>query len=505
MMEWTDRHCRYFHRLLTRRTRLYTEMVTTGALRHGDVPRHLDFDPSEHPLALQLGGSEPEDLAHCARLAERWGYDEVNLNCGCPSERVQRGAFGACLMAEPRLVADCVAAMRSAVGLPITVKHRIGIDRHESYDFVRDFVGTVAEGGCEVFIVHARNAWLKGLSPKENRELPPLRHAVVARLKDDFPAPDLRVERRHRLGRCDRGAPERSRRRDDRPARVSPPVGHDRVGCSASSAPTPQTADRDAIEATMVDYMERVARTGEPWTHVSRHILGLRHGEPGARRWRQVWSDPSIRALGPREVSRRARAAAVGVVARARRTRCVIARRGRTPSSNRSRETSMANRTLTLDDTLQAYLVAHSVREIPAQTELREATRTHPHAGMQIGPEQGQLMALLVRLIGARRCIEVGVFTGYSALTVALALPADGYLLACDVSDAYTRVGRPFWEAAGVAGKIDLRLGPARRHPRRLPRRRRGRALSTSPSSMPTSRATTPTTSAACSCCGRAA
>ncbi|MBC7941451.1 MAG: tRNA dihydrouridine(20/20a) synthase DusA, partial [Chitinophagaceae bacterium] len=186
MMDWTDRHCRVFHRLITRRTRLYTEMVTTGALSHGDQPRHLDFDPAEHPLALQLGGSEPADLAHCAKLAHAWGYDEVNLNCGCPSERVQRGAFGACLMAEPRMVADCVKAMRDATPLPVTVKHRIGVDRQDDYGFVRDFVGTLAtQGGCEVFIVHARSAWLKGLSPKENRELPPLRHDFVARLKAD--------------------------------------------------------------------------------------------------------------------------------------------------------------------------------------------------------------------------------------------------------------------------------------------------------------------------------
>ena len=158
MMDWTDSHCRVFHRQLTRRTRLYTEMVTTGALLHGDVPRHLDFDPIEHPLALQIGGSEPDDVAACVRLARRWGYDEVNLNCGCPSERVQRGAFGACLMAEPQLVADCVRAMLDAAGgLPITVKHRIGIDRGESYEFMRDFVGTIARAGCTVFIVHARN------------------------------------------------------------------------------------------------------------------------------------------------------------------------------------------------------------------------------------------------------------------------------------------------------------------------------------------------------------
>jgi len=310
MMEWTDRHCRYFHRLLTRHTRLYTEMVTTRALLHGDVPRHLAFDPSEHPLALQLGGSEPDDLAQCARLAERWGYDEVNLNCGCPSERVQRGAFGACLMAEQRLVAECVAAMRAAVDLPITVKHRIGINRQESYDFVRDFVSTVAEGGCKVFIVHARSAWLKGLSPKENRELPPLRHAVVARLKDDFP--DLTFVSNGGIA-SDEAIEAHLNEVDG--AMIGRHAYHHPWAMTGWDAhffgADPQTSDRDAIEATMVDYMERVARTGEPWTHVSRHILGLRHGEPGARRWRQVWSDPSIRALGPREVSRRARAAAV--------------------------------------------------------------------------------------------------------------------------------------------------------------------------------------------------
>ena len=187
MMDWTDRHCRFFHRLLSRRTLLYTEMVTTGALLHGDVPRHLDFDETEHPVALQLGGSEPDDLARCAKLGEQWGYDEINLNCGCPSERVQRGAFGACLMAEPKLVAEGVKAMVDAVSIPVTVKHRIGIDRDESYEFVRDFVGQVGEAGCRVFIVHARNAWLKGLSPKENREVPPLRYETVHRLKRDFP------------------------------------------------------------------------------------------------------------------------------------------------------------------------------------------------------------------------------------------------------------------------------------------------------------------------------
>ena len=189
MMDWTDRHCRYFHRLITRHTRLYTEMVTTGALLHGDLPRHLDFDAAEQPLALQVGGSEPADLAQAARLARQWGYAEININCGCPSERVQRGAFGACLMAEPHTVRDGVAAMRDVLGsdLPVTVKHRIGIDKDESYGFVRDFVGTVADAGCSVFIAHARNAWLKGLSPKENREIPPLDYPRVYQVKQDYP------------------------------------------------------------------------------------------------------------------------------------------------------------------------------------------------------------------------------------------------------------------------------------------------------------------------------
>jgi tRNA-dihydrouridine synthase A len=187
MMDWTDRHCRFFHRQLSRRTRLYTEMVTTGAVLHGDLQRLLGFDPAEQPVALQLGGSEPADLARSARIGADMGYAEVNLNCGCPSERVQRGAFGACLMREPALVADCIRAMQDAVPVPVTVKHRVGIGREEPYAFVRDFVGALHAVGCRVFVVHARNAWLEGLSPKENREVPPLRYAVVHRLKADFP------------------------------------------------------------------------------------------------------------------------------------------------------------------------------------------------------------------------------------------------------------------------------------------------------------------------------
>jgi tRNA-dihydrouridine synthase A len=305
MMDWTDRHCRYFHRLLTRRTRLYTEMVTTGALLHGDVPRHLDFNAEEHPVALQLGGSEPQDLAQAARLAERWGYDEVNLNCGCPSERVQRGAFGACLMTEPRTVADGVKAMRDAVGIPVTVKHRIGIDRVEDYGFVRDFVGTVSLAGCEVFIVHARNAWLKGLSPKENREVPPLRYETVYRLKRDFPA----------LTICLNGGVTRE---DEIEAHLQCIDGV-MVGREAYHNPwvmagwdarffgmDPTHADREDVEQRMVAYMQRCAAAGEPWSRVARHMLGLYNGLPGARRWRQVWSDHRLKNLPPGEVVRQA-------------------------------------------------------------------------------------------------------------------------------------------------------------------------------------------------------
>jgi tRNA-dihydrouridine synthase A len=307
MMDWTDRHCRFFHRLLTKRTRLYTEMVTTGALLHGNVPRHLDFNAEEHPLALQLGGSEPADLAHCARLAQQWGYDEVNLNCGCPSERVQRGAFGACLMNEPQLVADCVKAMRDAVTLPVTVKHRIGVDKTESYEFVRDFVGTVAQAGCEVFIVHARNAWLKGISPKENRELPPLRYETVHRLKREFPQLTIVLN----------GGLKTNAQITEQLAHVDGVM----LGREAYHQPwvmadwdaryfgaEPVLRDRDEIEAEMVAYMQRTVNSGEPWSHVSRHLLGLRNGQAGARRWRQVWSDHRLKSAPPAAVAAQASA-----------------------------------------------------------------------------------------------------------------------------------------------------------------------------------------------------
>ncbi len=289
MLDWTTADCRYFHRLLTRHTRLYTEMVTTGALTHGSVRRHLRMDTSEHPVALQLGGSDPADLAFSAKLGKEWGYDEINLNCGCPSERVQRAAFGACLMAEPALVADGVKAMRDAVDLPVTVKHRIGIDKVESYDFVRDFVGQVSEAGCEVFIVHARNAWLQGLSPKENREVPPLRYELAYRLKQDFPQltiavnggvktnEDVSVHLQHvdgvMLGREAYYNPWLLSTWDEK-----------------FYGDAPSTVTREAVE------------DGTPWYPIARHMLGLRHGQRGARLWRQVWSNHKLKPLPPREV-----------------------------------------------------------------------------------------------------------------------------------------------------------------------------------------------------------
>ncbi len=305
MMDWTDRHCRYFHRLLSRHALLYTEMVTTGALLHGDVERHLRFNAEEQAVALQLGGSEPADLAHCATLGEQWGYDEINLNCGCPSERVQRGAFGACLMAEPALVADCVKAMVDVVSVPVTVKHRIGIDKKESYGFVRDFIGAVSEAGCNTFIVHARSAWLKGLSPKENREVPPLRYALVDQLKNEFPHLTLVVnggittaeQVRHHLQQLDG-------------VMIGREAYHNPwwlaswdasfFGATAGDAPA---LSREAVEEKMCDYMVREAALhGTPWSAIARHMLGLRHGLTGSRRWRQVWSDHKLKAMHPRDV-----------------------------------------------------------------------------------------------------------------------------------------------------------------------------------------------------------
>ena len=302
MMDWTDRHCRFFHRLLSRRARLYTEMVTTGALLHGDVPRHLRYNAEEHPLALQLGGSEPAELAQCARLGEQWGYDEINLNCGCPSERVQRGAFGACLMAEPALVADCIKAMLDAVALPVSVKHRIGIDRTDNYAFVRDFVGALYLAGCRTFIVHARNAWLQGLSPKQNRELPPLRYEMVHQLKADFP--DCTIVLNGGISNSEQVQAQLQQLDGvmlGREAYHRPWWLSDWDAQFFGEAPFERS--REQVEAQMVDYMlGQSQQHGTPWYPIARHMLGLRQGLPGARRWRQVWSDHRLKGQDPREV-----------------------------------------------------------------------------------------------------------------------------------------------------------------------------------------------------------
>ncbi|WP_082466873.1 tRNA dihydrouridine(20/20a) synthase DusA [Limnohabitans sp. 103DPR2] len=309
MMDWTDRHCRFFHRLLTQHTLLYTEMVTTGALRHGSVERHLRFNAEEHPVALQLGGSDAADLAFAAKLGEQWGYNEINLNCGCPSDRVQRGAFGACLMNEPPLVADGVKAMVDVVSVPVTVKHRIGIDQIESYDFVRDFVGTVKDAGCSVFIVHARNAWLQGLSPKENREIPPLRYELAYQLKKDFPSLTIAING--------------GITRNDQIAEHLNEVDGVMIGREAYYNPWLLTTwdaqffnangssiTREAVEEAMVTYMERAFKEdGCPWYAIARHMLGLYHGQRGGRLWRQVWSNHKLKPMPPREVMAIAREA----------------------------------------------------------------------------------------------------------------------------------------------------------------------------------------------------
>jgi tRNA-dihydrouridine synthase A len=305
MMDWTDRHCRVFHRQITRHSWLYTEMVTTGALLHGDVARHLDFSEEEHPVALQLGGSEPADLAHCAKLGEQWGYNEINLNCGCPSERVQKGAFGACLMAEPKLVADCVKAMRDTVAIDVTVKHRIGIDAMESYDFMRDFVGTIADAGCKTFLVHARNAILKGLSPKENREIPPLRYELAYQLKRDFPQLEIIIN----------GGIKTQQEIDlhlqhvdgvmlGREAYHNPYLmaTFDARYYGDGTAPQSRAEVLDAMLPYIRTQLERHGKSavggGLKLNSITRHMLGLMAGMPGARAFRQTLSDSRKLALG---------------------------------------------------------------------------------------------------------------------------------------------------------------------------------------------------------------
>jgi tRNA-dihydrouridine synthase A len=288
-MDWTDRHCRYFLRQLSRHALLYTEMVTTGALLHGDAQRFLRHDPSEHPLALQLGGSRPADLAACARLGEQAGYDEINLNVGCPSDRVQNNMIGACLMAHPQLVADCVKAMRDAVTTEVTVKHRIGINGHDSYEQLCEFVGLVSEAGCRSFTVHARIAILEGLSPKENREVPPLRYEVAAQLKKDFPQLEFILNGGIRtLEQCTEHLKHFDGVMLGREAYHNPYLlaGVDSALFGSNSA----SPSRAEALRRMLPYIEAHLAEGGAMHHITRHVLGLGQAFPGARRFRQLLS-----------------------------------------------------------------------------------------------------------------------------------------------------------------------------------------------------------------------
>ncbi len=293
MLDWTDRHCRYFHRVLSENALLYTEMVNVNAIIHGDTARHLDFDASEHPLALQVGGSDVDALAKCAKIAEDWGYDEININCGCPSERVQSGSFGACLMNEPALVADGVKAMRDACGIDVTVKHRIGLDKHEDYGFVRDFMGEVSEAGCTTFIVHARNAWLKGLSPKENRDIPPLRYEVVHQLKRDFPQLNIVING----GIADFETIDAQLQHVDG-VMVGRQAYHDPYWLAQVDARvfagTAELPSRRAVLDRLMAYAEAQMSLGVPLRNMARHWLNLYHGVAGARAWRRNLSDAKL-------------------------------------------------------------------------------------------------------------------------------------------------------------------------------------------------------------------
>ena len=290
MMDWSDHNCRYFWRLLTKQALLYTEMVTTGALIHGDRKRFLHFNREEHPVALQLGGSDPKDLARCARWAQEWGYDEVNINCGCPSDRVQSGMFGACLMGKPDLVADCVKAMMDSCDIPVTVKHRIGIDHMESYEQLLAFIEPVAAAGCSVFIVHARKAWLQGLSPKENREIPPLNYPWVYQLKKDFPHLTIVVNGGiQTIEECQTHLDHVDGVMLGREAYQNPWMLA-QVDEALFGMDSPLKS-RDDVIAELLPFTEQHLAQGGQLNHITRHILGLYQGIPGARKFRRHLSE----------------------------------------------------------------------------------------------------------------------------------------------------------------------------------------------------------------------
>jgi tRNA-dihydrouridine synthase A len=307
MMEWTDRHCRVFLRAITKRTLLYTEMVHTGAILRGDPERHLGHDPVEHPVALQLGGSDPADLAAAARIGQGYGYGEINLNVGCPSERVSAGRFGACLMAEPDLVADCFTAMAGAVDIPVTVKSRIGIDERDSYEELSAFVDTVAARGCRTFIIHARKAWLSGLSPRQNREVPPLRHETVRRLARDFPRLEVILNG---------GVNSLSDAEEHLSALAGVMIGRaayhdpwmlrdaDRRIFAGEAGPR----SRHAVVDALLPYVEAQCRAGVPLHRMTRHLMGLFNGLMGARAWRRHLGENACREGAGPEVLRAAAA-----------------------------------------------------------------------------------------------------------------------------------------------------------------------------------------------------
>jgi len=289
MMDWTDRHCRYFHRLLAPGALVYTEMVTTGAIMHGDADRFLAYNPEEHPLALQLGGSEPKDLAVCARVAEQRGYDEINLNVGCPSDRVQRGRFGACLMLEPDLVRDCMSAMLDAVDIPVTIKTRLGVDDCYSYQYMSDFVGKVAESGCDVFIMHARKAFLAGLSPKQNRDVPPLHYDWVYRLKQESPGLEIIIN-----GGIDSVESVRTHLEHVDGVMLGRAAYHNPwilAECQQHLFGQTTHARREDIIDAMTTYITVQVEAGTAVKHISRHLLGLFQGLPGAKAWRRFISE----------------------------------------------------------------------------------------------------------------------------------------------------------------------------------------------------------------------
>lgn len=313
MLDWTDRHCRYLLRLLTAHSLLYTEMVTTGALLHGDPERFLGHDAAEHPLALQLGGSDPAALSACARIGEDFGYDEINLNVGCPSDRVQSGRFGACLMAEPELVADCIAAMKHAVSIPVTVKTRIGIDDQDSYEELAHFIQSVQEAGCDTVIIHARKAYLQGLSPKQNRTVPPLNYGFAWRIKQEFPK--LTIIINGGIENLEQASVQLDKVDGVMLGRTAyhNPWLLAQVDGRIFNDPHP-VPSRTEIVHSMIPYIERELQRGSRLKHITRHMLGLFQGVPGARHWRRCLSENSPRVDAGSEVviealAQRARAA----------------------------------------------------------------------------------------------------------------------------------------------------------------------------------------------------